>query len=134
MRSINRQFRSDLKAARKIWLPWRALLLVGVCFIAVFMLFDYFGNRSAALPAMMCAAVFAFLTYVKRPLRRHPVFWAIIAVFAAVHAALIWHVLWTTEWILAATVASIATADFCLMLWVLAALDVWLGRQPEIKT
>ncbi len=134
MRTINRQFRSDLKAAQKIWLPWRVLLLFAVCCIPVFPLFDRFGYRSAAVPAILCAAVFALLIHVKRPLWRLPVFWAIIAAFVAIHAALVWVIPWTTKWVPAATVTGMATVDFCLMLWVLAALDAWLGGQSEIKT
>jgi hypothetical protein len=131
MGSINSQFRSDLKAARELWLPWRALLLLFVCFIPVFALFKHYELLNVAVPVTMCFSVFGLLIYLKWSLRRQPLFWATIAVLAAAHAALIWYIPWTTKWVPAVTVTSIVTIDFCLMLWVLAAVDSWLGSQSD---
>jgi hypothetical protein len=131
MRSINAQVGKDIKAAKKIWLPWRLLLpLIALC-IPAYALFDYYGKENLAVPVLMCAALFGFLIYLKWSLRRQPLFWAIILLLAAVHAALVWYIPWTTKWVPAAAIGGIGSVDLCVMLWTLAAVEAWLGGQSE---
>jgi hypothetical protein len=119
-RSINDDFKQDLKAARKLWLPWRLLLpLMALC-VPAFWLFDHFGLFNMALPALNCVGMFGVLIYLKRDISQKPWFWLTILILVAIHAALIWYVPWTDKWVPALSVAFISSADFCLILWILA--------------
>jgi hypothetical protein len=130
--SIGNQFRNDVKAARKIWLPWRVLLPYAVLCLAVIIVCDRFGRLSMALPLLNCIAVFGLLIYLKWPLRRQPLFWTIVGVFAALHALLLWYLPWTSNWVPAAAIAGISSVDFCLMLWILIGVEALISREAEL--
>ncbi len=133
-RSISSQVKSDIKAAKKLWLPWWLILpLIAVSFGAC-VLFDRYGRLNMVLPVLNWAFVFGLLIYLKRGLRRQPVFWATVAALAAIHALLIWYIPWTSDWVPAAAIAGISTVDFCLMLWILAAIEVLVGGQSPAET
>ena len=80
-----------------------------------------------ALPVLNFIAVFGFLIALKWGLRRRIWFWAILIVLAAVHVELILFIPWTTRWVPALAIAVIDSADFCLIVWIFAAL----GRLME---
>ncbi len=121
-RSISNQVKSDIKAAKKLWLPWWLLLpLIALAFGAC-ALFDRFGKLSMALPMLNCVFVLGVLIYLKWGLRQRPLFWATIAIIVAVHAVVIWYIPWSSKWVPAAAIAVISTIDFYLMLWTLAAV------------
>ena len=86
-----------------------------------------------SLPLLMSIGLFAFFIYLKWGLRRQPLFWSTIAVLAAVHALLIWYIPWTSKWVPAAAIAAVASIDLCLMLWVLAAVEVLVGGQTTAE-
>ena len=133
-RSVSRQVRTDIKAAKKIWLPWRVLLPSIVGCILVFMLFDHYGKLNMALPVLNCAAVFGLLIYLKWTLRRQPLFWATVAMLLAVHILLIWYIPWTLKWVPAVAIAGISSVDFCLMLWALAAVETLLASKSTVES
>jgi hypothetical protein len=121
--------RSDLKVAKSIWLPWPALLVLGVLCLAIVLVCDHFGRLEMSLPLYNCILVFGLLFYLKWGLRRHPLFWGVMAVLAMLHAFLIWYIPWTSQWVPALAIASISSIDFCFMLWVLAATEILLGAR-----
>jgi len=127
------QATNDIKAARKIWMPWRVLLPWMVFSLAVIIVCDHFGKMDMSLPLLMSIGLFGFFIYLKWRLRRQPLFWSTIAVLAAVHALLIWSIPWTSKWVPAAATAAVASIDLCLMLWVLAAVEVLVGGQKTAE-
>ena len=131
--SIRAQVRDDIKAARKIWLPWRVLLPFGIFSLVVIVICDHFGRLNMSLPLLNCVAVFGLLIYLKWSLRRQLVFWSTIAVLAALHAVLLWSIPWTSKWVPSVAIAGISSVDFCLMLWVLAAVEAVTESQVASK-
>ncbi|OGS49704.1 MAG: hypothetical protein A3J40_03840 [Erythrobacter sp. RIFCSPHIGHO2_12_FULL_63_10] len=127
------QATKDIKAARRIWLPWRVLLPWAALSLAVIVICDHLGISNMSVPLIMFIGLFGLLVYLKWGLRRQPFFWCAIAVFAALHALLIWYIPWTSKWVPAAAVAAIATIDLCLMLWVFAAIEVLLRTRSASR-
>jgi hypothetical protein len=127
------QATNDIKAARKIWLPWRLLLPWMVFSLVVIVVCDHFGRMNMSMPLLMSIGLFAFFIYLKWGLRRQPLFWGTIALLAAVHAWLIWHLPWTSDWVPAVATAVVASIDLCLMLWILAAVEVLIGSQSAAE-
>ncbi|WP_155264315.1 hypothetical protein [Sphingomonas segetis] len=123
------QATNDIKAARKIWLPWRVLLPWMVFCLAVIVVCDHFERMNMSMPLLMSIGLFAFFIYLKWGLRRQALFWGTIALLMAVHVALIWYIPWTSDWVPAAVTAGVASIDLCLMLFVLAAVEVLCGSQ-----
>lgn len=121
------QATNDIKAARKIWLPWRVLLPWMLFSLVVIVACDHFGKENMSVPLLTTIAMFGFFIYLKWRLRRQLLFWSTIAVLAAAHALLIWYIPWTSKWVPAAATAGVASIDLCLMLWVLAAVEVLVG-------
>jgi len=129
-RAIRAQAKCDIKAAKKLRLPWWALVALGVCSFAACALFDRYGQLNMALPVLDCVGIFGFFIYLKWRLRKQPLFWAIILVLAGLHALLVWYIPWNGKWVPAIAVAGMLSVDLCLMLWVLAAVETFLGA-PE---
>ena len=127
------QATNDIKAARKIWLPWRVLLPWMVFSLVVILVCDHFGRMNISMPLLMSIGLFGFFIYLKWGLRRQPLFWTTIVGLATLHALLIWYVPWTSSRVPAAAVAGIASVDLCLMLWVLAAVEVLLRNQATAE-
>ena len=123
------QATNDIKAARKIWLPWRVLLPWMVFCLAVIVVCVNFERMNMSMPLLMSIGLFAFFIYLKWGLRRQALFWGTIALLMAVHVALIWYIPWTSDWVPAAVTAGVASIDLCLMLFVLAAVEVLCGSQ-----
>lgn len=125
------QTANDIKAARKIWLPWRVLWPWMIFSLAVILLCDRFGRLDMSIPLLLSIGIFGFFVYLKWGLRRQPIFWSTIAILAGLHAVLIWYIPWTSDWVPAVATAGIASVDLCLMLWILAAVEVLLGSQSR---
>ena len=122
--------KDDIKAARKIWLPWWAVLCgIAVATLAAW-LFDHFGRLNQMLPTWNCIAVLGFAIAVKWKLRRHAWFWATMATVAALHVALILFVPWTTTWVPAIAIAAIDSADLIVILVILSVVGKFMDR-PE---
>ena len=85
------------------------------------------------MPLLMSIALFSLFIYLKWGLRRQPLFWFVIAALGALHASLLWYIPWTSKWVPAAATAGVASIDLCLMLWILAAVEVLLGDRATAK-
>ena len=118
--SLTNDVRSDIKAAKKLRLPWWGVLfgIIGAFLCA--WLFDNFGKLELVLPALNGVAVLGFMLVLKRKLWPHAWFWITMAVLAAFHILLVLFVPWASRWIPALAIAVIDSADFCLILWILA--------------
>jgi ABC-type multidrug transport system permease subunit len=112
--------KSDIKAAKKIRLPWWGVLTWMAACVPIIWLFDHSGRFDLALPTLVSIGMLGFVIAVKRKLRRHGWFWGTMAILAALHVPLILFVPWTTKWVPALAIAGIGSADVCLMLAILA--------------
>lgn len=130
---ISTQVWMDIKVAQKLRLPWQSWLPLGAVSLALIWFCDHLGRLNMALPIWNCIAVFALLIYLKRELRRQPLFWTTIALLGTLHAMLIWYIPWTSKWVPALAIATISSVDFCLMLWVLAAVETMLQGQQAVE-
>ena len=61
MHAVTTQVRSDLKVAKKLWLPWRYLPPLMVISFCACVLFDHYGMLNMALPLLNCIGVFGLL-------------------------------------------------------------------------
>jgi hypothetical protein len=117
---IANDIKGDIKAAKKIRLPWWGLLCLGTVSLPIYWLFDHFGRLNMALPTLNCIVVLGFVIAVKRKLRWHAWFWGTMAILAALHVPLILFVPWTTKWVPALAIAAIDSGDLIVMLAILA--------------
>ena len=127
------QVSNDIKAARKIWLPWRVLLPWGIFCLAVIAICDHFGRLSMSMPLLMMIAVFGFFIYLKWELRRQPLFWSVIALLAVLHIGLVWSIPWSSDRVPTGALAGGGSIDLCLMFLLLAAVEVLLKGQATAK-
>jgi hypothetical protein len=118
--SIAKDVRSDIKAAKKLRLPWWAVLCLLVFGMPLPWLFDHFGKLDLMLPIWNSVAVLGLMFVLKWRLRRHAWFWITMTVIAALHVPLILFVPWGTRWVPALAIAAIDSLDFCLILWILS--------------
>jgi len=129
---LAKEVNNDIKAAKKIRLPWWVLLCLGIISLPICWLFDHFGRFALALPTLNSIFVLGFVIAVKWKLRRHAWFWVTIAILAALHVLLILFVPWTTKWVPALAIAGADSADFCIALWILALVGRFI-RRPTLK-
>jgi hypothetical protein len=125
---VANDIKNDIKAAKKIWLPWQGVLcgIIGSTLSA--WLFDHFGRLNLALPTLNCIAVLGFAIAIKWKLRRHAWFWITMTILAALHVPLILFVPWTTKWVPAIAIAVIVSADICVMLAILSVVGKFMKR------
>src|ERR1700737_972870 len=83
------EIKGDIRAARKIRLPWWALLCLGIGSFLAAWLFDRFGRLTLALPMLNSILVLGFTVAVRRKLRGRAWFWITMTVLAALHVPLI---------------------------------------------
>jgi hypothetical protein len=117
------EIKDDIKAARKIRLPWWALLCLGIGSFLAAWLFDHLRRFDLVLPALNSVFVLGFTVAVKWKLRRHAWFWGTVAILAALHVPLILFVPWTTKWVPALLIAAIDSADLIVMFAILAVVE-----------
>ncbi len=121
--SIADDIKSDIKAAKKIRLPWWAVLCLLVGGMPLPWLFDHFGKLNLMLPIWNSVAVLGFMLVLKRKLRRHAWFWITMAVLAALHVPLVLFIPWTTRWVPALVIAAIDSTDLIVMIAILAVVE-----------
>lgn len=73
-------------------------------------------------------AVLGLLVFLRWKLRQHVWFWIAMTIIAALHVLLIWYVPWTTKWVPAIAIGAIDSVDFCILLWILAAVGKLVER------
>lgn len=131
--SLANDIKNDIKAARKIRLPWWGILCLIAGGLPVIWLFDHFGEFNLFLPTFNCVAVLGFAIAVKRNLRRHAWFWGTMAILAAFHVPLVLFVPWTTKWAPALVIAAIDSADLIVMLTILSVVGKFMegSNAPE---
>ena len=112
--------RNDVKAAKRMRLPWWAVLCLLIVGMPIPWLFDHFGRLNLMLPTWNSVAVLAFAVAVKWKVRRHAWFWGTMTILAALHVPLILFVPWTTRWVPALAIAAIDSADLIVMLAIVA--------------
>lgn len=126
--------KSDIQTAKKMRLPrWGILPGIIIAFLCSW-LFDYIGKLSMVLPVLNSIGVFGFLIALKWKLRRRSWFWGIMIFIAALHVPLIMFIPWSTLWVPALAIAVIDSADFCLIVWILAAVGRLMGEQEATRT
>jgi hypothetical protein len=125
--SLASDVKSDIKAARKIRLPWWAVLCLLVGGMPLPWLFDHFGRLDLLLPMWNSVAVLGFVLVLKRRLWSQAWFWGTMAVLAALHVPLVLFVPWTTKWVPAIAIAAIDSGDLIVMLAILAAVRKLMG-------
>ena len=125
--SISTEVRNDIKAAQKLRLPWWGVLTWMAFSLPVVWFCDQFGRLNMALPVLNCVAVLALLIVLRWKLRYHVWFWIAMIIITMLHALLVWYIPWTTKWVPALAIAAIDSVDFCLLLWLFAAV----GRLME---
>jgi hypothetical protein len=113
----------DLKAAKKMRLPWWGVLCVIFGTIPVCFLFDHFGRFDLARPTVLTLGILGFALAVKWRLRRRVWFWSAMTVFVLLHVLLILSVTWTTKWVPAAVSAGIGSIDLYVMLTILSVVE-----------
>jgi hypothetical protein len=123
---LAKDIKNDIKAAKKIWLPWWAVLSLIVAGLPIIWLFDHFGSLNLFLPTFNSIFVLGFTIAVKRNLRRHAWFWGIMTILAALHVPLVLFVPWTTKWVPALAIAAIDSADLIAMLAILAVIGKFM--------
>jgi hypothetical protein len=128
--SLADDVRSDIKTAKKLRMPgWVVVCVVIASFLCAW-LFDNFGKLELVLPILNSILVLGFMLILKRKLWRYAWFWGTMAVIAALHVPLILFFPWTTRWFPALAIAVIDSADFCLILWILAVVEKFM-REPK---
>jgi hypothetical protein len=119
MSRVATEFKNDIRAAKKIRLPWWAQLCVLVGSAVSAALFDNFGRFELVLPVVNSIGMLGFLVALKWKLRRFVWFWITMCIFAALLVPVILFIPWTTKWVPAAAIAGIDTLGFCVLLAIL---------------
>ena len=125
--SLANEVRSDIKSAKKLRLPWWGVLLGIIGSFLSAWLFDNRGNLQLVLPILNSILVLGFMLVLKRKLWPRAWFWITMAILAALHVLLVLFIPWTTRWFPALAIAAIDSADFCLILWILAVVGKLVG-------
>ena len=129
--SLANDVKSDIKATRKMRLPWWAVLCLLIGGMPLPWLFDHFGRLDLMLPTWNCVAVLGIILVLKWKLRRHTWFWGTMAILAALHVPLILFVPWTTKWVPAIAIAAIGSADLIVMLAILAVVGKFTSARSD---
>jgi hypothetical protein len=128
--SLANDVKTEITAAKKMRLPWWAVLCLLVFGMPLPWLFDHFGRLNLMLPMWNSVAVLGFMFALKWKLRQHAWFWITMTVIAALHVPLILFVPWGTRWVPALAIAVIDSLDFCLILWILSVVGKFL-HEPK---
>jgi hypothetical protein len=118
----------EIQEAKKLHLSWRTRLFIFMIGAPTTFLFALYGRLDLALPLMIITGVLGLVILFKWKLRRHAWFWITMVVIAALHVPLILFVPWTTSWVPALAITVIASADFCMILWILAVVGNLMGK------
>jgi hypothetical protein len=128
------ELKSEIQEAKKLHLSWRTRLYIFIIGAPTTFLFALYGRLDLALPLMVIIGVLGLVILFKWKLRRHAWFWIAMLVIAALHVPLILFVPWTTRWVPALAITVIASADFCLILWIISIIGkvVERSKSPDI--
>jgi hypothetical protein len=96
-RKLKKDMESDIRAAKRIWLPWWAVLSMIIVSLPIVWLFDHFGHLKLFLPTFGSVGMLALLIVLKWRFRRHAWFWATVVILAAVHVLVVLVVPWTDK-------------------------------------
>jgi hypothetical protein len=124
---------NDIRAAKKLRLPWWGVLCIIIGGLPIIWLFDHFGKLNLFLPVFNWVAVLGFMLVVKWNLRRHAWFWITWTVIAAVHVPLILFVPWTTKWVPALAIGGIDSLDFCAIIWIIDFIGKFAGGPEPVR-
>jgi hypothetical protein len=127
------EIKNDIKAAKKMRLPWWGVLCGIIGSFLCARLFDNFGKPELVLPMLNGIGVFGFIMVLKRKLRRQVWFWISMTIFAALHVPLLLFIPWTTRWVPAITIAAIDSADLIVMIAILAIVGKVVERLKPQK-
>ena len=122
--------RNDIRAAKKLRLPWWGVLLGIIVSTLTAWLFDHFGRLDLALPTLNTIGIVGFILVLKRKLWRNAWFWIVMSFIAATHVELILLLPWTTKWVPAAGIGVIDSLDLIV---VLAIINYLAKRSGEPK-
>ncbi len=125
---LAKDIKNDIKAAKKIWLPWWAVLCLIIGGLPIIWLFDHFGKLSLFLPTFNCVGMLGFAIALKWKLRRNAWFWITMTVIAALHVPLMLFVPWTTKWVPAIAIAAIDSVDLIVILAILSVVGKLVER------
>jgi hypothetical protein len=126
-------FKSDLKAAKKMRLPWWGGFALAIGCLPIVLLLDHFGKLNFALPILGSAASIGLLLVLKWEIRSVAWFWKTISLMAALHIPLIIVIPWTGKWVSPFVSGGIVSADFCGMLWILSVVRKSVERKNRLK-
>jgi hypothetical protein len=129
--SLINELKREIQKAKKLHLSWPTRLLIFIIGAPMTFLFALYGRLELALPLMIIIGVLGLVILVKWKLRRHAWFWITITVVAALHVPLILFVPWTKRWVPALAITVIASADFCLILWIVLVVGKLVGGGSE---
>ncbi len=101
--------------------------------LPLYLLFVYFGRFDLARPSLISVAMVSIAIVLRWKLRQHAWFWITMTFLAVLHLTLILFVPWTTKWIPAFLIAPFGVADLYVMLWVLAVVGKFMGKQETTK-
>jgi hypothetical protein len=118
----------DIKAAKKMRLPWWGVLSGMAGCLPITLLLDHLGRFDLALPTLVSIGMLGVAMAIKWNLRRRLWFWITMTVIVALHVALILSVPWTTKWVPAIVIIPFGIADLYVMLWILSVVGKFLAR------
>ena len=131
LRQVSKGVKSDIKEAKKIWLPWPAVLLLFVLALLLRGMLKDSGLLYLYRPIWNGVGVFGFLFFLKWRLRRHVWFWATMAAVVALHVLLILFIPWTNKWVPALVTAGVDSLDICLVFWILGIVEEFAGGPKD---
>lgn len=131
LRQVSKGVKSDIKEAKKIWLPWPVVVCLFVLAVMLRGLLKDHGMLYLYRPIGNGALVFGFLLYLKWRLRRHAWFWMTMAAVVILHVLLILFIPWTNNWVPAAVTAGVDSLDICLVFWILGIVEQFAGGPKE---
>lgn len=131
LRQVSRGVKNDIKEAKKIWLPWPAILCLFVLALLLRGLLKDFGVLRLYGPIWNGVLVFGFLFYLKWRLRWHVWFWITMTAVLALHVLLILFIPWTNNWVPAGVTAGVDSLDICLVFWILGIVEELAGGPKD---
>jgi hypothetical protein len=131
LRQVSKGVKNDIKEAKKIWLPWPAILCLFVLALLLRGLLKDFGALRLYRPIGNGVLVFGFLFYLKWRLRRHAWFWITMAAVVVIHVLLIFSIPWTNNWVPALVTAGVDSLDLCLVFWILGIVEEFAGGPKD---
>ena len=134
MSQIN-ELKREIQETKKLRrLSWRTKLLMIAIGIPTFYLYLIYGGPIQLVwPSMLTVIVLGVVIRFKWKLRKQAWFWVTMAVIAVLHILWVLFVPWTTKWIPVFVYIGIATADFCLILWILLVVERLVGQQKNTE-